>query len=191
MLSSCVSAEPTATERDAALRYSRTEAFVLGVGASDYGAEDPLVLFEAFPTYGGHSLFTEFEVRQGASGLEEATSKSTDLVVLSKGGQPTDELAAKVREEACVPPVNCGPTVGVSVKYSLRELRSVIGWVSRSPIGVYVSASTPVVRASPGVYRSEVLFEGRAETLALLEGMLKNASVPEDAYRLLPSRPYN
>ncbi len=187
----CVSLDPTDSERQAALRYSQDAPFVLGEGASDSGSEDPLVLFREFPGYGGHTLFTEFEVRQGASGVEEATAKSTELVLLVKQGLPTEALAERVRAEACVPPVTCGPTVLVSVRYSLRELRSVMGWVSRSPIGVYLPASSPIERQSPEVYRSVALFEGRADTLALLDRMLKNAAVPADAYRLLLSRPFN
>lgn len=189
--SACLSVDPTAAEREAALRYSQSETLVLGEGANDFGAEDPLFLFRDLPAYGGHALFTEFEVRKGASGVEEANAKSTELVLLGKQGLPTEELAARVRAEACVPPVVCGPTKLVGVRYSLRELRSVMGWVSRSPIGVYVSASSPIVRESTEVYRSAALFEGRAETLALLDRMLKNAAVPEDTYRLLLSRPFN
>ena len=187
----CVSLDPSDSEREAALRYSQSEAFVLGEGATDSGNEDPLVLFREFPGYGGHALFTEFEVRQGASGVEEANPKSTELVLLVKQGLPTEALAERVRAEACVPPVTCGPTVLVRVRYSLRELRSVMGWVSRSPVGAYLSASSPIERQSADVYRSVALFEGRAETLALLDRMLENAAVPEDVYRLRLSRPFN
>lgn len=187
----CISLDPTDSEREAALRYSQNEAFVLGEGASDSGSEDPLVRFREFPGFGGYALFTEFEVRQGPSGVEEATPKSTELVLLVKQELPTEALAERVRAEACVPPLTCGPTVLVNVRYSLRELRSVMGWVSRSPVGAYVAASSPIERQSPEVYRSVALFEGRAETLALLDRMLKNAAVPADAYRLLLSRPYN
>ncbi|MCU0697920.1 MAG: hypothetical protein MUC96_15470 [Myxococcaceae bacterium] len=184
----CISLDPTEDERRAAIRYADATPFVLGEGAESTGEDDLLERYREYPAFGGLLLVSGVRVEPAPDGTERAVPVSSRVVLLAKAGLDAG-LRERVRVDLCDTPETCEAPIELTAsKYSLRELRSLVSWVARSPIGAYVEASVPVFEDA-GAFTSEVVFAARPITLALLDRMLKIAMVPEDLYRLTTTRP--
>ncbi len=170
----------TRAERAEALAYAQTTPFVLGEAPLEYGEQDPLNVYGDIHGYAGHAIASSV----GAG--------PTRLIILSASEMAPGSVD-RIMADACMSPVLCEPEATVDiVPYSLRELRSVIGWVARSPMGFEAAAMTPIEQEpNASSYRTLVEFETTADALPILREMLETGGVPEDAYRVKVGRPYN
>lgn len=175
------------------LEYAESTPFVLGDSPLEYGEEDPLNVYGGIVGYAGHGLISSVEVVSGGAGVEEGRSGPVRLVVLHSSLELSDSSIQRLREDSCVSPVVCqSETVVAHSPYSLRELRSIMGWVSRSPIANEVAAIIPIEQEpSSSVYRTLIEFETTTNLQPVLQTMLETAEVPSGAYRIKVGRPYN
>jgi len=191
-LSGCVASGGASAEAQQVALYGESTPFVLGQRPLEYGPDDPLNRYSAFSTtYGGHAISTQVEVREGMLGIEEGARGPVTVILLDTTGSPSRDLLAQIMAEACASPNVCqGDPVVSRARHSLAELRSLMSWVQRSPIGGSVVASTPIVADGAGGYRSFVEFEVEAEQQSLLASMLSLGGVPSSLYRVKVARPY-
>lgn len=181
-LAACGVSEPRALdpvseeERSSALSYAREVPFVLGSLPLVYrGTTDPLARFAEHPNYTGHMA------------LVDGSNDLRGLVVLFKSGADRDSLVAAATNEGCGESQRCRSSVEqIEVPYSLVELRSITGWVARSPLR-FVSTQTPIVERD-GKFSSHARLTVDETRIQVLEEMLLLSGAPTDAWEVAPSR---
>ncbi len=162
---------PMSAEEHAAIsRYGDTTPFVLGEGMSTYGAEDPLEMFAMFPSYGGHFL--------------SATQPQTMKFLYKRGATDVSELRTEIGIAAC-PTIACRETVtGIETERSLRDVRSIADWVTRSPVK---NLSWTTVLSEEGAF---IEFSVTSDRIEVVEQLLSASAAPAEAWRVTLARRY-
>lgn len=179
---------PSEGERSSALAYAREVPFVLGALPMVYsGATDPLARFAEHPGYTAHMVLVDGVISSGEQGVEVGRNDVRGLVVLFKPGPDRDSLVAAATNEGCGENQRCRSSVEqIEVPYSLVELRSITGWVARSPLR-FVSTQTPIVERD-GKFSSHARLTVDETRIQVLEEMLLLSGAPTDAWEVAPSR---
>ncbi len=175
-------------ERSTSLSYARDVPFVFGALPMVYnGTNDPLTRFAAHPNYTGHMVLMDNSISVGEQGVEVGSNDVRGLVVLFKSGAGHDSIVAAAIDEGCGESQRCRSSVEqVEVPYSLVELRSIAGWVARSPLR-FVSTQTPIVEQD-GNFSSRTLLTVDETRIATLKEMLALSGAPVDAWEVTLSR---
>lgn len=173
----------------AALEYGATTPFVMGADPHEYGAEDPLNVYSDVPGYAAVWLdAATTSVAPGGQGVDVQNS-SYHLVIMTTASELSETVVQRIRGDACASPTVCDSNTTIAtVPYSLRDLRSVAGWVLRSPLG---SDVVPRVHVETGSWQPFLDIEATASAEPLVREMMESASIPAAMYRLKVGRPYS
>lgn len=156
-------------ERAAIVQYGKTVPFVPGEDPLSYGHEDPLVKFSGFPDYAGHWV---------------VPGTPAVFFLYKQGAADVSGLAIALANEACRSDTCREHVSGRETPWSLRELRSIAGWVNRSPVRELGWTTTA---GEDGAF---VEFNVTADRVATVEELLNASGAPADAWRVKLTRPY-
>jgi len=189
-VSSCASA-PQSTEpsKQASVDYARSTAFVMGAEPYAYGDEDPLNVYGDVPGYAGLWLHSPVQIVRGNDGVDVLQPAPSRLVILTTSNELEQSWVDRIRADACRSPTVCeADTTVATVKYSLRDLRSVAGWLLRSPAGAFV---VPREKVETGTWNLVLSIEATETAEPIVREMMETAAIPSAAYQLRIGRPYN
>jgi hypothetical protein len=171
------------------LDYARSTQFAMGTDPYEYGAEDPLNVYGDVPGYAGLWLNSPTQVVPGNGGVDVLQPTPSQLVILTTSTNLDQSWVDRIRTDACRSPTVCeADTTVATVKYSLRDLRSVSGWILRSPAGEFV---VPSEKVETGTWNIVLSIEATESAEPIVRQMLESAAIPTDAYKLSVGRPYN